>query len=195
MANSSTRTRMGMNDMAKQIARGNKKVGIIVAICMIVLGILLTIWPLTVSAVGAYIATIAFVIYGVYQIVVYARTPHDYKNGWTLANGIIYIILGILLLTEGAAARIETFAFILGFIAMYTGIMQCAGYGALRRADAQGAGWVLLSGILNIILSFFLLLTPFAAVWAMAYVVGIYLIVGGVALFAESCSGHYGMKM
>lgn len=195
MASSGTRTRMGMNDMAKQIARGNRTVGIIVAICMVVLGILLTIWPITVSAVGAYIATIGFIIYGVYQIVVYVRTPHDYKNGWTLANGIIYIILGILLLMEGAAARLETFAFLLGFVAMYTGIMQCAGFGALRRADEPGAGWMLVSGILNIILSIFLLMTPFAAVWAMAYVLGIYLIIGGVALFAESCSGHYGMKV
>ncbi|MBD5559307.1 MAG: hypothetical protein HDQ87_02950 [Clostridia bacterium] len=194
MAKSATRTSMGMNDMAKQIAAGHKRVGIIVAICMVVLGILFTIWPLSVSAIGAWLATIAFIVYGVYQIMVYIRTPHDYKNGWMLANGIIYIILGILLLMEGAAARLETFAFVLGFMAMYSGIMQCASFGALRRADAPGAGWVLVSGILNIILSLFLLMTPFAAVWAMAYVIGIYLIVGGVALFAEACSGHYGMK-
>lgn len=195
MAKPATRTRMGMNDMAKQIANGNKKTGIVVAICMIVLGIVFSIWPLIAGSVAFFIASIGFIVYGVYQIYVYVRTPHDYKNGWTLANGIIYIILGILLLMEGAAARLETFAFLLGFVAMYTGIMQCAGFGALRRADEPGAGWMLVSGILNIILSIFLLMTPFAAVWAMAYVLGIYLIIGGVALFAESCSGHYGMKV
>lgn len=195
MAKSATRTRMGMNDMAKQIARGNKTVGIIVAICMIVLGILFTIWPIITGSVVMFIATIGFVVYGVYQIVVYVRTPHDYKNGWTLANGIIDIVLGFLLLMEGAAARFETFAFLLGFLAMYGGIMQCATYGALRRADQPGAGWMLLSGILNLILSVFLLLTPFAAMWALTYVLGIYLIVGGVALFAEACSGSYGMKV
>lgn len=195
MAKSGTRTRMGMNDMAKQIAKGNKTVGIIVAICMVVLGIVFAIWPLIAGSVVMFIATIGFVVYGVYQIVVYVRTPHDYKNGWTLANGIIDIVLGFLLLAEGAAARLETFAFLLGFLAMYAGIMQCAAYGALRRADEAGAGWMLVSGILNIILSIFLLITPFAAIWALSYVLGIYLIVGGVALFAEACSGHYGMKV
>lgn len=194
MADNSGRTRMSMNDMAKKITKGHKVAGIIVAICMIVLGILFICWPLRTDYAIMVLASIGFIVYGIYQIIVYARTPSDLKNGWLLANGIIFTILGFLLLWEGPADMFLTFAFLLGFLAMFGGITQCASYGIIRRAGEPGAGWVLASGIINIILSIFLLLTPFAATWALGYVIGVYLIVGGVALFAEACSGHYGMK-
>lgn len=188
------RTRASMKDMASGLTRGNKIGGIIVSICMIVLGILFLSWPLRTDYVVMVIATIGFIIYGVWQIVVYIRTPHDYKNGWTLANGIIYTILGFLILWESPGDMFLTFAFILGFLALFGGITQCSTYGVIRQAGEPGAGWILASGIINIILSIFLLLTPFVSMWAVTYVLGIYLIVGGIALFAEACSGHMGIR-
>ena len=140
------------------------------------------------------IATIGFVVYGVYQIIVYARTPRDYKNGWTLANGIIFTILGLLILWDTPQNMFLTFSFLLGFLALFGGITQCSNYGIIRQAGEPGAGWVLASGIINIIMGIFFLLTPIAATWAMAYVLGIYLIVGGIALFAEAASGHLAIR-
>lgn len=179
---------------AQRIARGNKALGIIVAICMIVFGILFMLRPVVTEVVAMVFATIGFIIYGIYQIIVYIRTPHDYKNGWTLANGIIFTILGFLILAEGPGDMFMTFAFLLGFLALYEGIMQCAVYSTLHKAGEPGAGWVLASGIINIVLSCFLIIWPFVSTTALAMVCGIYLTVGGVALFAEACSGHYGMK-
>lgn len=170
--------------------RPNRTFGIILAVCMIVLGIFLAIWPLRTGFVIMVIASIGFIVFGAFQIIGYARTPREYKNGWRLANGIIYVVLGFLLLSEPGASMYLTYAFLLGFIAMYTGIMQCAEFFTLK--GVPGAGWALLSGIINIILSIFLIVTPFAATWAMEYVLGIYLIVGGVALLFETRSGHYG---
>ncbi len=187
--------RKSMNDMARQITKGNKVAGIVVAILMIVLGVLFFIFPIRTDMIVAAIATIGFVVYGIYQLIVYFRTPSGYRNGWTCANGIIFIILGVLLILSGPVSRLETFTFLLGFLAIFGGIMQISSHSALKKAGEQHTGLVLASGIINLILGIFLIIAPLAAAWAMAYVLGIYLIVGGIAFFAESASGHMGRKV
>lgn len=193
MARSSGRA--SMTDMARQIGHTHKVVGFIIAIAMVVLGILFLIWPVVTGYTIMVIATIGFIIYGVWQIIAYIRTPHDLKNGWVLANGIIFLVLGFLLLAESRQEMYMSYAFLLGFLAMYSGIMQIASFAGFHRAGEPGAAWILISGIINIILSICLLTTPFIATWALEYVLGIYLIVAGVALFAEAASGRYAMKM
>lgn len=186
------KSRMTMNDMAKKVTRGNKTAGIIVAICMIVLGVLFFIMPVGTGFVVEYFATIGFIIYGIYQIIMYARTPSALKNGWTLANGIIFVVLGVIILLSGPIDMLFTFAFLLGFLAIFGGINQITSYVAVR--GQKGAGWLLASGIINLVMGAFFLFAPFIATVALAYVLGIYLIVGGIAFFAESASGHGGRR-
>ncbi len=192
--NNGQNSRMNMNDVTRNITRGNKIAGIIVAILMIIFGILFLVKPLITDVIAMYIATAGFIIFGVFQIVAYFRTPSDIRNGWTLANGIIFVVLGVILLASDAASMLVTFTFLLGFLALFNGITQVTSYAAFKKSGAEGSGWVLASGIINIILGIFFLISPFAAAWAIAYVLGIYLIVGGVALFAESASGHHAHK-
>ena len=192
--------RMSLNDAFDTIVKGNKVGGIIVAICMIILGILIFMAPVITGLGIAYVITIGFIIFGVYSIIAYCRTPSVYRNGWTLANGIIYILLGILILAEavgGPIGKIEmlsTFAFLIGFFALFGGITQISSYGVFRNSGAQGAGWLLLSGIINIILGIIVICSPLAGWFAVEWVFGIYLIVGGVALFAEACSGKLAIR-
>lgn len=192
MARSSGRETL--TDAARRIGHTHKVIGFAIAIAMIVLGILFLIWPMITGYAIMVVATIGFIIYGIWQIIAYVRTPHEYKNGWVLANGIIFLILGFLLLAESRQEMYMSYAFLLGFLAMYSGIMQIASFASFQKAGEPGTAWILISGIINIILSICLLTTPFVATWALEYVLGIYLIVGGVALFAESASGHYAMK-
>ena len=185
---------INVSDAVSQITRGHRAWGIIVAICMVVLGVLFLMSPIITNYVAMVAATCGFIVFGIYEIIVYARTPKEYKNGWTLANGILTTILGILIITSTPGEMYMTFAFLLGFMALYGGIMQCTEYALIRKAGLPRGGWVLTSGILNIIMSIFFIITPFAATWAVAYVLGIYLIIGGVALFAEAASGHHGVR-
>ncbi len=188
------KSRAGMNEAIHTMAKGNKTAGIIIAILMVVLGVLFLARPLITEAVAMYFAVAGFLVYGVFQIIAYFRTPSDQRNGWTIANGIIFIVLSIIILAGSTLDMVITFAFLLGFLAMFGGINQISSYGALKKAGAANAGWVLASGIINLILAIFLLVSPFAAVWSLGYVFGIYLIVGGIALFAEALSGHHGKK-
>ena len=182
--------RSSLNDMAQKVTKGNKVAGIIIAICMVVLGVLFIWRPLGTELITIYFAIIGFIIYGIYQIIVYVRTPSISRDGWKLANGIIFIILGVLILFLDAAAKMEMFAFLLGFLAIFGGITQISSYGAIKKSGQPGAGWVMASGIINLILGVFFLMIPFVASSILGIILGIYLIVGGIALFAEAASGH-----
>lgn len=187
-------TRTGMNDMIEKVTKGHKTLGIIVAIAMIVLGIVIMVMPVKSAIVVMYLATIGFIVFGIHQIVVYARTPHELKNGWNLANGIIFIVLGVLILLSSTASMAVTFAFLLGFIALFSGITQISSFGVYKKAGDPAAGWILTSGIINLLLGIFFIFTPFVATLAIWFVFAFYLIVGGIALFAEAASGHHGHK-
>lgn len=201
--NGKTRTqasRMSMNDTIDSIIKGNKAGGIIVSICMIILGILIFLAPVITGLGIAYVITVGFIVFGFYSVIAYIRTPRDYKNGWTLANGIIYILLGVLILAEALGGKIgqvemlSTFAFLIGFFALFGGITQISSYGIYKNSGAKGAGLLLLSGIINIILGIIVICSPLAGWFAVEWVFGIYLIVGGIALFAEACSGKLAFR-
>ena len=197
--NEPPKSRMDLNNVAKKITGGHKTSGIIISICMVVLGVLLFIKPVY-SAIGlAYIVTIGFIVYGVYEIIAYFRTPADYRNGWTIANGIIFALLGVLILIDsfgitGKVAMIETFAFIIGFFALFGGITQISSYGVFKKSGEPGSGWILASGIINLILGILIIIAPFAGVLTININFGIYLVIGGIALFAEACSGKLARK-
>ena len=182
------------------MANGNKTAGIVIAIVMVVLGVLIFLAPLIMGLGIAYLVTIGFIVYGIFEIVAYVRTPADERNGWTIANGIIFTLLGVLILAEalggqlGRLNMISTFSFIIGFFALFSGITQISSYGAFKREHAEGAGWILASGIITLILGILVICAPIMGWFTMEWVFAIYLIVGGIALFAEACSGKLARK-
>lgn len=195
-----TTRRSGMNGMARKMTGGNKTAGIVIAICMVALGILIFCAPLIMGLGIAYLVTIGFAAYGIFEIIAYVRTPADYRNGWTVANGIIFTLLGIMILVEalggqyGQINMISTFSFIIGFFALFGGITQVSSYGAFKKAGEPGAGWILTSGIINLVLGILIICAPIAGWFTMEWIFAIYLIAGGVALFAEACSGKLAHK-
>ncbi len=197
----SQKSRMNVNDIARKATKGSKVAGIIIAILMVVLGILFWARPLGTVIAVQWFAALGFAIYGVFLIVMFFRTASEERNGWTLANGIIFALVGILLTVPsgyGALADVESrmfvFAFLLGFMALSSGITMCTSYGVFKKSGEPGAGWILASGIINLILGFFIIVSPFAFTWVLAFLLGIYLVIGGIALFAEACSGKLAKK-
>ena len=79
-----TTRRAGMNDVARKMTGGNKTAGIVIAICMVVLGILILPLPLIMGLGIAYLVRSGFIAYGIFEIVPPSPHPADYRNGWTL---------------------------------------------------------------------------------------------------------------
>jgi len=191
----SRRSRASVNEVVTEVTKGRKVPGIIIAIIMVVLGVLLLVRPLGTEIFLMYIATAGFVIYGIFEIITYFQTPADYRNGWGLASGILYVIVGLLILFSSTVSMAYTYAFLIGFLTMFAGINRISQSMVIKKSGMPGWGWVLTSGILNLILSIFFILAPFVMAWVLAYVLALYLIVGGIALFAEACSGHLGRRL
>lgn len=177
-----------MNNELSSVSKGHKTLGIIVSIILVLLGIGVFFAPQFFALLMIWIFIAGLMIYGVFLIFAYAE--NNVKNGWNLASGIMSIILGFLLIFSPTLARAETFAFMLGFIALFTGINQVSASYMIKKQGSTGTGWLTASGIINIILGFFFIFNPFFMLLTFSIIAGVYLLFGGVALFAASCSSH-----
>lgn len=177
----------------------NRTTGIIVSVILMILGLLTFLNPFSLGVGLSYIITIGLGVYGVSGIVTYFRVPREHRNGWTLANGIIISVLAVLMLwtalgnSYGTIQMVSTLAFAIGFMSLLGGIDQIKAFSMLRRYSVPGAGWMLTSGILNLILTAIILINPVLGWFGITMIWGIYLTMSGLVLFAESCSGTRGV--
>jgi uncharacterized membrane protein HdeD (DUF308 family) len=171
---------------ASEAIKRNKPIGIIAAIAMVLFGILFVALPLDMAYLTEIFAMCGFIAYGVYRIVAYVRTPAGSRMGWTLANGILSVVLGALIIFSPAEVVIEVFAFLLGFLAISGGINQMVMSGAIKRETGVSPALIIVSGVINIAMGVFLVISPFALTAALEFVFGIYLVVGGITLAIET---------
>ncbi|HEY5558079.1 HdeD family acid-resistance protein [Acetobacterium sp.] len=177
-----------MNSDVSNVAKGSKTVGIVVSILMVLLGIGVFMAPQFFVSMMVWLFVFGLMIYGVYLVYEYAVS--EVKNGWSLTTGIIAIILGFMLIFSPALVDATTFAFILAFMVLFTGINQVSASAAIKRAGGSDTMWLTASGVINIILGFFFLFNPYVFLLIFPVIAGIYLIVGGIALFASSMTSN-----
>jgi uncharacterized membrane protein HdeD (DUF308 family) len=177
-----------MENVVGSATKGHKGLGIAASVIMILLGIGVFMAPQFFVSMMIWIFVIGVMIYGVFMIYEYAIS--DVKNGWNLTSGILAVILGFLLVFAPALSRAETFAFMLAFMTLFSGINQITASSLIKKQGGAGTGWLLAAGIINTILGFFFLFNPYVMLFTFSIIAGIYLIVGGIALFASTMSSH-----
>jgi len=173
------------NDLSS-VTNGNKTLGIVLSVVMVLLGIGVLLAPQFFVSMMIWLFIIGLMIYGAFLIFDYSKSA--VKNGWNLTSGIMAVILGFLLIFSPALARAETFTFILGFMVFFTGFNQIIAASVMKKQGSNGTGWLTASGIINIILGFFFIFTPFFMLLTFSIIAGIYLIIGGIAHFATTMS-------
>lgn len=172
----------------------NRKTGIVASIVLAVLGLLTFFTPISVGMGMAYLLTAGLMVYGISQTVAFFRAPKEARSGWSLVNGIMLLLFSGFTLWSGLSGvygtlqMIASLSYVAGFLTIAAGISQSSTFFALQRAS--GSGWIMASGILNLLLSLVILANPVASWFTLTSVWGIYLTVSGIALFAESLSGH-----
>lgn len=172
----------------------NRKTGIVASIVLAVLGLLTFFTPISVGVGMAYLLTAGLMVYGISQTVAFFRAPKEARSGWSLVNGIMLLLFSGFTLWSGLSGvygtlqMIASLSYVAGFLTIAAGISQISTFFALQRAS--GSGWIMASGILNLLLSLVILANPVVSWFTLTSVWGIYLTVSGIALFAESLSGH-----
>lgn len=173
----------------------HKIIGSIFSVCMIIVGILMLTVPGDAAFAVNYSIAIGVLLMGIYELIVFFRTKASFRNEGTLASGIILVLMGAIILAftignpSNQDAMLAIFAAVLGFYALYRGIMQFFSYGRFRDLEETSCGWLLMSGILNSIIGVLMIVLPFTGFLGIGIILGIYLIVAGVALFTEAISG------
>ncbi len=151
-------------------------------VIMTILGVLAVVWPqLSTVAVDVYVGWL-FLLSGVVGLVTifFARSASAFF--WSLFTAALSLFVGILLLWHPIEGVISlTLVLIAFFIA--EGVFQIAASLSYRDAFPDSWGWMLASGIADLILAGLIVSGwPGTASWTLGLIVGVNLISSGVAI-------------
>ncbi|MEQ8654844.1 MAG: HdeD family acid-resistance protein [Kiloniellales bacterium] len=152
---------------------------LIQAALMIVAGVIALIYPLFSAAVLAvFLGWVLIVAGGLRGIGLIGAS--EVPNFWLqLVSVALALIVGLLLVMNPDAA-LATVTLMLIIYFLVEGISRVTF--ALSVRPLQNWGWVLLTGVLGILLSIFLLANPGMAIWLLGLFIGLQLIADGIAV-------------
>lgn len=185
--NNDTDYREEIRSYWNQNVRKFRTASLVAGIIMTVLGILCCIFPMRSMLVLEYIASILLLVIGIYEIYAFSVLPVFLKTGGGLLTGILNVIIGIMLITSPAETMMSVFAVVIAINLMILGIEECVAYSRAKFYTVANAGWLLVEGIINIIVSILFLCMPAMTV-AIGIVIAIYLIVTGITCIYASFS-------
>jgi uncharacterized membrane protein HdeD (DUF308 family) len=177
------------NISSDDIARGIKESirlhwGLFTAqgVIMVLLGIAAVIWPQISSlAVDVYVGWL-FLLSGVVGLATMFFAPNATGFLWSLLTGALALFAGVLLLwhpVEGVVSL--TLVLVAFFIA--EGVSQIAAAFAYRSAFPESWGWMLVSGIADLVLAGVIIAGwPGSLSWALGLIVGVNLVTSGLAI-------------
>lgn len=151
------------------------------AVTSIALGIFLAFWPGVTILTVVYLLALYLAVSGVASLVAYFRSSGArYRSAGVLANAILLLVLALLVFLFPEAVG-GFFSFILGILLTIGGIVNAVRSVELRAY--QGSTWVvtlILSAVIAIG-GLVIIVNPFATTAMFVLVLGVLLIVKGVA--------------
>lgn len=136
-------------------------VSLLVGILAIVMGIWCFASP-GASLIGmTYVFIVGFLFGGILDIC-FAVSNRDniYGWGWSLAGGILEVLLGIMLLSLPTFTVTGILMFFVGFWILFRSIWGIGESCQLQILGVKGWGWLLALSIISLFLSFLYLLSP-----------------------------------
>jgi uncharacterized membrane protein HdeD (DUF308 family) len=186
MANEQSFDAQKLGLAAARTVRDHWQLFLLEGIALVVLGLL----ALAAPAFASLAATIFFgwilLISGVIGFIATFRARHAPGFLWSLISAIIGVAAGVLLLAAPLQGTLSLTAIVIAFL-LVEGIVTIV-YALEHRSGQSGRwGWMLASGVLDLILGGILLSgLPGTAFWALGVLIGINLVFGGTSLIAMS---------
>jgi uncharacterized membrane protein HdeD (DUF308 family) len=170
-----------MDTNVKSVARAMWWLVLLRGILMVLFGIIALAWPGIALLSLVWIFGSYAVLDGITAIGIGVRTRGEPHWVWTIVQGVVSVLAGVVaLIWPGVTAL--ALLFVVAFWAIMLGIGEIGGAMASRRRGSTAWGWTLAAGILNVVFGVVLLIWPASGILTLVWLVGIFTLVGGVAL-------------
>jgi uncharacterized membrane protein HdeD (DUF308 family) len=102
---------------------------------------------------------------------------HGHHRGWSIAWGIVLIVIGILAVLMPGVAALAT-AITLGWLLVLAGVVELIHAFQTRRRP--GFAWRLTAGLITVVVGFCLFAFPVAGIATLALWIGAFIFAGGI---------------
>ncbi|MFN8172973.1 MAG: DUF308 domain-containing protein [Candidatus Nanopelagicales bacterium] len=145
-------------------------------IVTLVIGAIMLFWPGKTVIVVAWLVAIWLVVSGVFQIIRgFRRGLSGGMRALLFISGGLSLILGVIAM-GGSYQAADILAILVGISFLFAGFEQLFSAGESR----EGRGWRIFGGIVMLIGGFVVLLWPGISLATLAWVLGIWLVIGGI---------------
>ncbi len=152
---------------------------LIAGLIMLFLGILIWVNPMaSLLAMAFYLGLILFLLGCGY--VTFSLSQY---SGWYMVVGLFDIFIGLIFMTN-LGLTVETLPIFFALWILASGAIQISGSFEIRKLGMPW-GWTLTSGIIGVILAYFILTSQAFGDWALVLTVGTYVIAYGIISIAE----------
>ena len=164
-------------------------------IIMMVLGAAAIVWPqISTLAVDLYVGWM-FLFSGLTGLVTMFIASSGAPFLWSLLTAALSLFVGVLLLWHPAEGAVSLTLVLIAFF-IVEGIFQIAATIQHRTAFPDSWGWLLMSGIADLVLAAMMIWGwPSTAVWALGLIVGLNLITSGFAIVMVATAGRSMVRM
>lgn len=163
---------------------------LIEGIILVILGIVAILVPLIATLALTILVGWLFLISGIVGLITTFWARHAPGFWWSLISAIIAILAGVALLASPVIGALSLTLVLVAFF-IIEGVASIM-YAVDHRRQLTGSwGWMLISGIIDVILAGIILAgLPETAVWALGLLVGINMLFGGGALIAMALAAR-----
>lgn len=177
-----------MQDKINRKLRSLRRLGLVLAAVLVVLGIVLLFCPRSVVLwIERGIAVILGLV-GIVEILDYLSTSALFRQSLTIVRGLFDLLIAVLLLRADAEMVITVFAVLLGVSAIVIGIHKLDYAMKLNYFRVEGSGMAIAGGVLSVIAGICFLISPLSSAIVLTTLIAAYCILGGIALFIEMLS-------
>ncbi len=114
-------------------------------------------------------------------------------RGWLVFQGIMGIVIGIVAL-RFPRASVLALLLVIAVWALAIGLVQIFGSFQAKALGGSGWGWILASGIVNVLFGLLLVVNPVTGVTAILWIVGIYAVIFGIMLIGSAFAARSLLK-
>ncbi|MDL2228501.1 DUF308 domain-containing protein [Odoribacter sp. OttesenSCG-928-L07] len=158
----------------------NWYLALIAGILFIILGIWVLVTPAASYVTLSVLFSVSFFVIGLIDIIFSISNKDEMDGwGWSLASGILGVILGLILMVYPEISM-TTLPFFVGFLIIFRSIYLIGFSIELRQYNIKNWGYLLTLSIIILILGILLVLNPMASALALVVFTGVGFIIIGI---------------